>query len=78
MYFYIVAHVNLLAVHMCDSVMANSDSDQYDSDVKLKIDTAYVQKYYMKCPMCTSILSGRSYIQEVLEGKTFSSTCVMS
>ncbi|KAK7837818.1 hypothetical protein CFP56_020658 [Quercus suber] len=27
-----------------------------------------MQKYYMKRPMCTSILSGRSYVIEVLEG----------
>ena len=55
--------------------MAESDSDEYDSEVELEIATAYaqlcieyVQKYYMKRPMCTSILSGRSYVIEVLEG----------
>ena len=48
---------------------------EYNSEVELKIATAYVQlcieyvqKYYMKRPMCTSILSGRSYVIEVLEG----------
>ena len=80
-----------------DSGMAESDSDDYDSEVELKIATAYVQlcieyvqKYYMKRPMCTSILSGRSYVTEVLEGnpqvcydifrmdKTTLDTCVMS
>ena len=57
-----------------DSGMAESDSDEYDSEVELEIATAYVQlcikyvqKYYMKRPMCTSILSGRSYVIEVLE-----------
>ena len=86
MYFFIVANVNLMAAHRCDSVMADtdsdhdsgmaeSDSDEYDSEVELEIATAYVQlcieymqKYYMKRPMCTSILSGRSYVIEVLEG----------
>ncbi|KAK9987966.1 hypothetical protein SO802_028205 [Lithocarpus litseifolius] len=81
-----MAHVNLLAAHRCDSIIANanldhdsvmadSDSNEYDSDVELGIATTYiqlcieyVQKYYMKQPMCTSILSGRSYVQEVLEG----------
>ncbi|KAK7857940.1 hypothetical protein CFP56_015196 [Quercus suber] len=49
--------------------MAESDSDAYDSEVELEIATTYyVQKYYMKRPMCTSILSGRSYVIEVLEG----------
>ena len=58
-----------------DSGMAESDSDENDSEVELEISTAYVQlcieyvqKYYMKRPMCTSILSGRSYVIEVLEG----------
>ncbi|KAL0002002.1 hypothetical protein SO802_015783 [Lithocarpus litseifolius] len=58
-----------------DSVMADSDSDEYDSDVELEIAITYVQfcieyvqKYYMKRPMCTSILSGNSYVHEVLEG----------
>ena len=57
-----------------DSGMAESDSDEYDSQVELEIATAYVQlcmeyvqKYYMKRPMCTSILSGSSYVIEVLE-----------
>ena len=55
--------------------MAESDSDEYDSEVELEIAIAYVQlcieyvqKYYMKRPMCTSILSGRSYVIGVLEG----------
>nr|POE76867.1 hypothetical protein CFP56_58069 [Quercus suber] len=59
----------------CDSVRTDPDSDEYDSEVELEIATAYVQlcieyvqKYYMKRPMCTSILSGRSYVIEVLEG----------
>ena len=78
MYFFIVANVNLMAAHRCDSVMADinsdcdsgmagSDSNEYDSKVELEIATAYVQlcieyvqKYYTKRPMCTSILSGRS------------------
>ncbi|KAK9997303.1 hypothetical protein SO802_021989 [Lithocarpus litseifolius] len=58
-----------------DSVMTDPDSDEYDSDVELEIATAYVQfcieyvqKYYLKSPMCTSILSGNSYVHEVLEG----------
>ncbi|KAL0009520.1 hypothetical protein SO802_011022 [Lithocarpus litseifolius] len=58
-----------------DSVMADPDSDEYDNDVELEIATAYVQfcieyvqKYYMKRPMCTSILIGNSYVHEVLEG----------
>ena len=77
MYFFIVADVNFLAAYRCDSVMADTDSDcdsvmtdpdsnEYDSEVKLEIATAYVQlcieyvqKYYMKRPMCTSILNGR-------------------
>ena len=81
-----MADVNLLVAHKCDSIMADADSDrdsvmanpdsnEYDSELKLEIATAYiqlcikyVQKYYMKQPMCTSILSGRSYVQEVLEG----------
>ena len=60
-----------------DSGMAESDSDEYDSQVELEIATAYVQlcmeyvqKYYMKRPMCTSILSGKSYVIEVLEGNS--------
>ena len=55
--------------------MANSDSNHNDSDVELEIATAYVQlcieyfqKYYMKRPMCTSILSGKLYVKEVREG----------
>ena len=80
-----------------DLGMAESNSDEYDSEVELEIATAYVQlcieyvqKYYMKRPMCTSILSGRSYVIEVLEGnpqvfmtysawtRPFLDTCVMS
>ena len=86
MYFFIVADVNFLATHRCDSVIADTDSDrdlvitdpdsdEYDSEVELEIATAYVQlcieyvqKYYMKRPMCTSILSMRSYVIKVLEG----------
>ena len=86
MYFFIVADVNFLAAHRCDSVIADTDSDrdlvitdpdsdEYDSEVELEIATAYVQlcieyvqKYYMKRPMCTSILSMRSYVIKVLEG----------
>ena len=83
-----MADVNLMAAHRCDSVMADTDSDhdsvmvdsdldEYDSDVELEIATAYIQlcieyiqKYYMKRPMCTtSILNGRSYVQ-VLEGNS--------
>ena len=54
MYFFIVADVNFLAVHRCDSVIADTDSDrdlvitdpdsnEYDSEVELEIATAYVQ-----------------------------------
>ena len=50
-----------------DLVMTDPNSDEYDSEVELEIATTYVQlcieymqKYYMKRPMCTSILSGRS------------------
>ena len=46
--------------------MADSDSDHNNSDIELEIATAYVQlfieyvqKYYMKIPMCT--------VKEVLE-----------
>ena len=67
-YLYIVAHVNLLAAYRCNSVMANSNSNHDDSDVELEIATAYVQKYYMKHPMCTNILSGKSYVKDVPEG----------
>ena len=53
MYFFIVADVNFLAAHRCDSVMADTDSnrdsimtdpdsDVYDSEVELEIATAYV------------------------------------
>ena len=28
MYFFIVAHVNFLAAHICDSVMADTDADR--------------------------------------------------
>ena len=49
-----MADVNLMATHRCDSVMADinsdcdsgmagSDSDEYDSKVELEIATAYVQ-----------------------------------
>ena len=58
-----------------DLGMANSNSGEYNSEVELEIATAYgqqcieyVQKYNMKRPMCTSIMSGRSYVIEVLEG----------
>ena len=55
MYFFIVADVNFLAAHKCDSVMADTDSDrdsvmtdpdsdEYDSEVELEIATAYVQR----------------------------------
>ena len=54
-------------IQIRDSSMAKSDSNEYDSEVELEIATAYVQlcieyvqKYYMKRPMCTSILSGSS------------------
>ena len=69
--------MNLLAAYMYDSVTANSNSDHDDSDVELEIATTYVQlciehvqKYYMKRPLCTSILSGKSYVKEVLEGNS--------
>ena len=75
MYLYTVAHVNLLAAHKCDSVMADFDLDHDDSDAELEIATTYVQlcieyvqKYYMKHPMCTNILSNKSHVKEVLEG----------
>ena len=58
-----------------DSIMTGPNSDEYDSEVELEIATTYVQlcieyvqKNYMKRPMCTSILNGRSYVIEVLEG----------
>ena len=38
-----MADVNLMAAHRCDSVMADTDSDEYDSEVELEIATAYVQ-----------------------------------
>ncbi|KAK9986820.1 hypothetical protein SO802_031771 [Lithocarpus litseifolius] len=28
----------------------------------------YIQTHYLKTPMCTSALSGKSYVQETLEG----------
>ena len=54
MYLFIVADVNFLAAHRCDSAMADTDSDrdsimtdpdldEYDSEVELEIATAYVQ-----------------------------------
>ena len=54
MSFLIVADVNLLATHRCDSVMTDTNSDhdsvmadpdsyEYYSEVELKIATAYVQ-----------------------------------
>ena len=50
-----------------DSVTTDPNSYEYDSEVELEIATTYVQlcieyvqKYYMKRPMCTNILSGRS------------------
>ena len=58
-----------------DSVMTDPDSDEYDNEVELEIATAYiqlcieyVQKYYIKRPICTSILNGRSYVIKVLQG----------
>ena len=69
-----MAYVNSLVAHRCDSVMTNSGSDHDESDVEFKIATAYmmqcidnVQKHYIKSPRCTSILSGKSYVDEVLE-----------
>ena len=65
----------LSAAHRCDSAMADFDSNHDDSDVELEIATTYiqlcteyVQKYYTECPICTSILSGKPYVKEVLEG----------
>ncbi|KAK9988246.1 hypothetical protein SO802_028485 [Lithocarpus litseifolius] len=59
----------------CDSVMVDSDSNHDDSDVELEIATTYiqlcieyVQKYYMKHPMCTNILSVKSYVKEKCVG----------
>ena len=54
MYLFIVADVNFLAAHRCDSAMTDTDSDhnsimtdpdsnEYDSEVELEIVTAYVQ-----------------------------------
>lgn len=72
-----MAHVNQLATHRCDSVMANFDFDHDDSHVELEIVTGYVQlcieyvqKYYMKRHMCISILSGKLFVKEVLEGNS--------
>ena len=63
------------ALDRCDLVMADSNLDHDDSDIELEIAIAYVQlcieyvqKHYMKRPMCTSILSGKLYVKEVLEG----------
>ena len=54
--------------------MTNSSSDHDESDVEFEIATTYmmqcinnVQKYYINSPRCTSILSGKSYVDKVLE-----------
>ena len=63
------------ALDRCDLVMADSNLDHDDSDIELEIAIVYVQlcieyvqKHYMKSPMCTSILSGKLYVKEVLKG----------
>ena len=55
--------------------MADRNTDDELSDIKHKIMTAYIaiyidyiQTHYLKTPMCTSILSRKSYVQETLEG----------
>ena len=70
-----MAYVNSLVTHRYDSIMANSSSNHDESDVEFEIAIAYVmqfidyvQKYYIKSPRCTSVLSGKSYVDEVLEG----------
>ena len=69
-----MAYVNSLVAHRCDSIMANSSSNHDENDVEFEIAItyvmqfiAYVQKYYIKSPRCTSVLSGKSYVNEVLE-----------
>ncbi|KAL0015305.1 hypothetical protein SO802_002374 [Lithocarpus litseifolius] len=54
--------------------MTNSGSDHDESDVEFEIAIAYViqcidnvQKYYIKSPRCSSILIGKSNVDEVLE-----------
>lgn len=61
--------------HRCDSIMANYGSDLNESDVEFEIATSYVfecskyvQKYYINSPRCTSILTGRSFMDEIIEG----------
>ena len=60
--------------HSCDSIMANYGSDYDESDVEPEIATSYVfeciqyvQKYYLKSPRCTSILTGRSFMDVIIE-----------
>ena len=73
----LILHILFLAIfriyhccvdHRCDSIMANYGSDHDESDVEFEIATSYVfqciqyvQKYYIKSPRCTSILTGRSF-----------------
>ena len=66
--------MNSLVAHRCDSIMTNFGSDHDESDVEFEIATTYmmqcinnVQKYYINSPRCTSILSGKSYVDKVLE-----------
>ena len=55
--------------------MVDRDTDYEHSDVEHEIMLAYVaicidyiQKHYLKTLMCTSIMSGKSYVQETLKG----------
>ena len=55
--------------------MADRDTDDELSDIKLEIMTAYVAicadyilTHYLKTPMCTNALSRKSYVQETLDG----------
>ena len=55
--------------------MVDHDTDDELNDVEHEIMTAYVaiyidyiQTHYLKTSMCTSILLGKSYVHETLEG----------
>ena len=55
--------------------MADRNTDDELNDVEHEIMSTYIaicidyiQKHYLKTSMCTSILSGKSYVQETLKG----------